>query len=230
MARLWDRVRFGGTEMDDLAEIRIKLLNHKTTISVFMDALQLRESGRLAVQMNEHGGHLETHGGQLQTLLKKVDGIAATMGQKAGSRMTAYDDDDEEVWRQFRRELIREGFSSGELQKHKDVLRRHIKDMNQRGLLDEMPPDSATTISSGVDPQLWLKDVPAQQEAPPTFNSLHDPSGDPSMKEQLWHEADMKFLQSMKSERGKGLMVNQDRDFEFYETNGYVSLFMIALC
>lgn len=217
LARLWDRMRFGTTEMEELAEIRMKLMNHKTTITVFTDAVQLKETGRLATQINKHGGHLETHGSQLQSILDKVDGIAVRMGQQAGSRMTAYDNDDTDVWRQFRRELIDSGISSELLIKYKDVLRQHIRVLEERGVLDEMPPDSATSASSGVDPQLWLKDIPIRQDAPPSFNAIHDRVGDPTMKERVWREEDMKFLQSMKTERAKGMLVNQDRDIDFYE-------------
>ena len=67
---------------------------------------------------------LDNHGGQLDIILDKVDGIAARMGQTNGSIMTNYDDDDKEVWKQFRRELVAEGFSSDVLQQHKvsDIL------------------------------------------------------------------------------------------------------------
>lgn len=64
---------------------------------------------------------LDNHGGQLDVILDKVDGIAARMAppRREGSVLTSYEDDDREVWKQFRRELIAEGFSSDVLQQHK---------------------------------------------------------------------------------------------------------------
>jgi hypothetical protein len=112
MGRLWDKARFGSDEMDELGSIRMKLINSKTTITVFLDTVQLRETSRVSAM-------LDTQSGQLDTILDKVDNIAARMSQRAGTIMTIFDDDDAEVWKQFRRELIAEGFSSTVLQQHK---------------------------------------------------------------------------------------------------------------
>lgn len=111
---LWDKVRFGSNEMDTLGTIRVKLISHKTSLTLFLDTIQLRESGKMSQA-------LDNHGGQLDVILDKVDGIAARMAppRREGSVLTSYDDDDREVWKQFRRELIAEGFSSDVLQQHK---------------------------------------------------------------------------------------------------------------
>lgn len=110
--RLWDKIRFGSNELDELGSVRMKLINHKTSITVFLDTVQLHESGRMSAV-------LDNQNGQLDVILDKVDAIAARIGQRAGSIMTTYDDDDKEVWKQFRRELVQEGFSSDVLQQHK---------------------------------------------------------------------------------------------------------------
>jgi hypothetical protein len=87
--------------MDTLGEIRVKLISHKTSLTLFLDTIQLHQSGKMATT-------LDNHGGQLDVILDKVDTIAARMGQRSGSIMTSYDDDDKEVWKQFRRELVAE--------------------------------------------------------------------------------------------------------------------------
>lgn len=109
---LWDKVRFGSNEMDTLGTIRVKLISHKTSLTLLLDTIQLHQSGKMATT-------LDNHGGQLDVILDKVDLIAARMGQKSGSILTTYDDDDKEVWKQFRRELVAEGFSSDVLTQHK---------------------------------------------------------------------------------------------------------------
>lgn len=114
---LWDRVRFGSNEMDQLGGIRVKLISHKTSLTLFLDTIQLHQSGKMATT-------LDNHGGQLDVILDKVDNIAARMTQRSGSVMTSYEDDDKEVWKQFRRELVAEGFSSDVLQQHKVRLQR----------------------------------------------------------------------------------------------------------
>lgn len=116
--RLWNQIKFGSIEMDQLGSVRVKLINHKTNITALLDTIQLRESSRVATT-------LDNHGGQLDIILDKVDNIASRMGQRAASLMTTYEDDDKEVWKSFRRELVAEGFSSDVLTRHKvsaDVL------------------------------------------------------------------------------------------------------------
>lgn len=109
----WERIRFGSNELDNLGSIRVKLLSHKTTLTLFLETIQLHQSGKVSQK-------LDNHAGQLDSILDKVDNIVARMGQKTGgSVMTSYDDDDKEVWKQFRRELVAEGFSSDVLQQHK---------------------------------------------------------------------------------------------------------------
>lgn len=107
----WNQIRFGSWEMDQLGSIRMRLINHKTSIMVLLDTIQLHESSRIDAA-------LDTHDGELDAILDQVDKIAARMGQRTGSLMAAYDDDEKEVWRNFRRELIAEGFSSDVLAQH----------------------------------------------------------------------------------------------------------------
>jgi hypothetical protein len=113
--RLWDKIRFGSAEMDELGSLRVKLINHKTSITVFLDTIQLHQSGRVSAA-------LDIHGEKLDLILDKVDKVAARMASRLdGGRsvLTTYDDDDKEVWKQFRRELVQEGFSSDVLTQHK---------------------------------------------------------------------------------------------------------------
>jgi hypothetical protein len=107
-----DRMKLGSNEMDQLGGIRVKLISHKTSLTLFLDTIQLPPSGNTATT-------LDNHGGQLDIILDKVDKIASKMIQKNGGVMTNHDDDDKEVWKDFRRELIAEGFSSDVLQQNK---------------------------------------------------------------------------------------------------------------
>lgn len=195
---IWDKIRFGSNEMDTLGTIRVKLISHKTSLTLFLDTIQLHQSGKLVTT-------LDNHGGQLDIILDKVDGIAARMGQRSGSIMTSYDDDDKEVWKQFRRELVAEGFSSDVLTQHKDVLRAYIREIDQKGLLDETPPQPvAPPQQPGVSPQHWLDNVrspPPSEAPPPSFESLNTPTDDGSAKEMVVREENMKFPPSMKFER-----------------------------
>jgi hypothetical protein len=214
-----DKVKLGSNEMDTLGSIRVKLISHQTSLTSCLDTIQLHQSGEMATT-------LDNQDGQLDIILDKVDAIAARMGHRSGSIMMGYEDDDKEVWKQFRRELIAEGFSADVLTQHKvsiskktsfkncklrpsqDVLRAYIREIDQQGLLDETPPQLLMPAQQpGVASQHWLDNMhssPAPSEgAPPTFDSLNTPTDDGSAKEMVVREENMKFPQSMKFERRK---------------------------
>jgi hypothetical protein len=107
------KVKLGSSDMDTLGSLRVKLISHQTSLTSFLDRIQLHKSGNMEPT-------LDIQDGQLDVILDKVDAIAARMGgQRTGSILTGFDDDDKEVWKQFRWELIKEGFSSDVLAQHK---------------------------------------------------------------------------------------------------------------
>ncbi|KFZ14509.1 hypothetical protein V501_03208 [Pseudogymnoascus sp. VKM F-4519 (FW-2642)] len=161
--------RLGSVEMGQLGSVRVKLINHKTNITALLDTIQLSESSRLAAT-------LDNHGGQLDIILDKVDNIAARMGQRAS--LITYDDDDKEDWKIFRRELVAEGFSSDVLTRHKDVLRAYVREIDQNGLLKDVPAQAKATQSI-----LWVLEQAAQSPpsspSPPSFNMVNTSSDSP---------------------------------------------------
>lgn len=58
------------------------------------------------------------------------------MGQRAASLMTTYEDDDKEVWKSFRRELVAEGFSSDVLTRHKVSTDSHFDIFRELTLIE----------------------------------------------------------------------------------------------
>ncbi|CAG8957121.1 hypothetical protein HYFRA_00009322 [Hymenoscyphus fraxineus] len=191
---MWDKIRVGSNEMDQLGTIRVKLISHKTNLTLFLDTIQLRESGKMATILDDHSV-------QLDMILDKVDLIASRMTQRSGgSVMSTYSDDDKEVWKDFRRELVREGFSSSVLQQHKEVLRAYIREIDQNGLLNEIHPPSPNT---GINPQQWLKsvDVPFSPSSKRTLDSPKNLRNDESAKQMMIHDENMKFPTTMKLER-----------------------------
>ncbi|QSZ35449.1 hypothetical protein DSL72_008319 [Monilinia vaccinii-corymbosi] len=181
------KTRFGSGGMDQLGGIRVKLISHKTTLSLFLDSIQMHENSKMAESL-----HLQ--GEQLDIILDKVDHIAAKMSLRSGTSMTSYEDDDTEVWKQFRRELISEGFSSDVLQQHKDVLRAYIRQTELDGLLVEETP--TPPIPSSVNPhtERWCGQ-------PSFFDVINTNSDANEAKEMRMREDNMKFTTSMKLER-----------------------------
>ena len=55
--------------------------------------------------------------------------------------MTAYSNDDADIWKQFRREMIADGMKSSFVHRYKPLIRRHLKELAERGELEELPPE-----------------------------------------------------------------------------------------
>jgi hypothetical protein len=135
VTKLWQRVKFGNGEMQDLSKIRLQLVTYTSAITIFINALSLGSQGKVEE-------HMTLQGGELQRMRRSLDWIVASLqasnGNAEGSILTYYTDDDQAIWRDFRRELIQQGYSSNFLKKHKGTIQNYIHELGQRGALDEL--------------------------------------------------------------------------------------------
>ena len=78
-----------------------------------------------------------------ERILQGVDALAAEIraGRREGSVLTTYEDDEKEAWKQFRRELVADGFTSSKIHKYKPQIRRYLHGLAENGLLEELAPD-----------------------------------------------------------------------------------------
>ena len=154
--KLWQRIRFGNGEMQDLAELRATLVYYTSAISLFINMISMGSIGRVEKRMDEAGG-------VLHDIRLAVNGITAQLlagNNREGSVLTNYTDDDKAVWKEFRRELVKDGFLSSTIHRHKELIKAYISELAARGLLDEQDPsvvheecidvasDCATELSS----------------------------------------------------------------------------------
>ena len=135
----WDRIRFG---QQNLTGLRVKLILQINTLGTYLDIVGISAIGRVEDNVRE-----------LPKMIKVIDSLAAEIraGRREGSAMTTYENDEKEVWRQFRRELIAEGFSSEDLKRSRSHLRRYIKRVAKAGLLDEETPKDDGDVPCATD-------------------------------------------------------------------------------
>ena len=116
----------------DLSHLRDKLTLQITALGTYLDALNLSALGRMEKTM-------------LPDMIKSINNLATEI--RAGRRessvitMTTYESDEKDVWREFRRELIREGFTSESLKRMKRPLKTYLKTLQDGGLLEEEAPE-----------------------------------------------------------------------------------------
>lgn len=96
---------------DRISMIRTKLVNEKTNVEMFLDTVQLHNPA------NKPNRVVDGHQGDLEGIKDKVDVIANRLFERRDSGSFAEDEDD--LWREFKTELEKEGFSPQVLRKHK---------------------------------------------------------------------------------------------------------------
>ena len=135
--RLWQKIRFGNGTMADLVDLRARLTYYTSAMSLFLNMVSMGTMGRVEQQLNDAGG-------DLKEIKIAVNEITAKMMSKSklqeGTILTAYGDDDTAVWKEFRRELVQDGFSSSIIREHKKLIKDYIEELGSRGVLDEVGP------------------------------------------------------------------------------------------
>lgn len=188
--KLCQKVRFGNGKITDLATMRSKLTYYTSAMSLFVNMVSMGTMGRVERQMNDAGG-------DLKDIKLAVNSITAHLmlssDRHEGSVLTAYADDDRAVWKEFRRELVGDGFSSSVIRKHKRLIKAYIEELGSRGLFDEedskddaeeqshevdlvvegnMTDDPMTESSSDASPRPKVEvDLPLESTSPLEFDS-----------------------------------------------------------
>lgn len=145
VTRLWQKVRFGNGEMLDLGSIRLELATHTNAVTMFVNLLILGSQGKLEK-------HMDNHSEELKRIRRSLNWISASFHAVTpeGTVWTSYADDDKDVWRKFRRELIKEGFKSSTIEKHKPIIVGYLTELGSRGAFDRI--DGAQEMPSLPDP------------------------------------------------------------------------------
>jgi hypothetical protein len=143
VTELWQKVRFGNGEMQDLSRIRLQLMTYTSAITIFINTLSLGSQGRVEEYMAIQGGELQRMRRSLNWIIASLQ---ASCGNTESSILTSYTDDDKAIWKDFRRELIREGYSTSFLKKHRETIQNYVRELGQRGALDEPTRDERETV------------------------------------------------------------------------------------
>ena len=166
--KLWKAVRFGNGELANVKDLRLKLTYYTSNLSLFLNMVSMGSMGVVEKHMYEAGG-------DLKEIRRAVNGITAHLmssANKEGSVLTDYADDDKAVWRAFRRELVKEGFSSDVIREHKDTIQAYVIELGSRGILDNEDSKDPGNISEEIE-----DNAPAQASRDETMGSFENKSG-----------------------------------------------------
>ncbi|KAG4426525.1 hypothetical protein IFR04_000407 [Cadophora malorum] len=129
--RFWQRFRFG-SKAEELGVIRGKLVTHASTMSILIDTMQIMASDRVEGQIDDGFTKMA---GAFERIRKEIVNIASQKREEESKGATVsslslstYAGDEKEVRKDFRRELVKRGFRSQSLDKHKLVLQAYMLD------------------------------------------------------------------------------------------------------
>lgn len=131
MRKLWTKIRFGNGEMQDLRDLREKIEIYASAITLQLNLISLGSQGRVEKQLNNQGS-------ELRAMRQSLNWITASLSTgHEGSILTTYSGDDKAVWKELRRELVVEGYSSSIIFRHKSLIIAYVKELGSRGALDD---------------------------------------------------------------------------------------------
>ena len=195
--KLWKAVRFGNGELANIKDLRLKLTYYTSNLSLFLNMVSMGSMGIVEKQMYEAGG-------DLKNIRRAVNGITAHLmsaANREGSGLTDYADDDKAVWRAFRRELIKGGFSSDVIRDHKYTIQAYVKELGSRGILDDEDFQDSENVSEEMEDT-----APAQA----TSQSLDEATG--SFEHKTGAARDDLSPRTSKTGHVEGLSGNVNRD------------------
>lgn len=130
--KLWQKIKFKNGEMKDLSEIRLKVSIHTTAITLGLNLFLLGSQGRVEKQLADQRGDLRGIRESVNWIYAKI----ATVSRER-STTTSHMNDDRSLWSGLRRELVREGYSSSTIRRHKSLLKDYLVELGERGILDD---------------------------------------------------------------------------------------------
>ena len=145
--KLLQEVVFGNGEMADMRHLREQMTYYTASLSLFVNMVSMGSVGRVEQQMEKAGGDIK----ELRIAVNGITARLSSMSNREGSILTIYEDDDKAVWKEFRKELYREGISSTVIGKHKRLIKAYIKELADRGVLDDETSRTFTNKTSSKE-------------------------------------------------------------------------------
>ena len=156
--KLWQKIRFGNGKVEDVRDQRAQLTYHTQALSLYINLHTVGSVGRVERQMKDSGGDLRA----LRVAVNDITAhlLSTSNDHHDGSILSNYTDDDRAVWKEFRRELIQDGFRSSVIKRHKHTIKAYIEELGNRGLFDEGEP-----IAMNICDEESLRDVESDSSA-----------------------------------------------------------------
>ncbi|KAL8687231.1 MAG: hypothetical protein Q9218_006537, partial [Villophora microphyllina] len=135
--RLWKKIRFGNGAVTDVAELRSRITYYTSALSLFLNLVSVGTVGNVEKKMDQAGGDLQ----DIKAAVNRITSQLLSRQGKEGSVLTNYTNDDSDAWRELRRGLVKAGFRGSLVRKHMDTIMAYIKELGDKGVLDDIDDD-----------------------------------------------------------------------------------------
>jgi len=138
--KVWQKVKFGNNEMQNLTLLRQKMIAHTQNLTFYYMMVSQR---RVEKAMRCAGGdisELKSAGmknQEVETMKGLLAQILVNTQKPDGTVLTSYSDDDPTTWKKFRRLLIAEGFKSSIVEENFEDIMAYVRELGNRGDLDD---------------------------------------------------------------------------------------------
>ena len=158
--QLWQKIRFGNGEVEDVQEQRARLRYYTLAISLHLNLATLGSQGRMEKQIEEAGGDIK----EIQKGVNRIAAELMSVKRHEGSVMTVYDDDEKAFWKDLRRGLVKDGFTSSKIRHYKDLIEAYVKELVDRGVFDDNFEGNPDSPSQEGDHTEGNPDIPTREE------------------------------------------------------------------
>ena len=144
--RLWKKIRFGSGVVADVAELRSRVTYYISALSLFLNLVSIGTVGAVEKKMDQAGGDLR----DIKVAVNQITAYFLSTEHREGSVLTAYTDDDRDAWRELRRGLVKAGFRDSLVRTHMDTIMAYVKELGDRGVLDNIDVDEVDSPTSST--------------------------------------------------------------------------------
>ncbi len=156
--KIWQKIKFGNDEMQDLIQLWQKMAHHTQALHLFCSLMSVTSQGRVEQFIRSTGGGMQRNIYQLnQAMGEKLAQILRNTQKPERYIFTNFPDDNPGVWKEFRRKLRLDGYTSSFIQENLKKIIRGIKGLDGPGILGEsLEPRSELRQWQPIDgPARW---------------------------------------------------------------------------
>jgi len=135
---LFRKVQFGNGDRLTMREVLEELSTHKAALSLNLRLLTPSSRGSVEWPLGKKFPGMQQ---SLHWMMAKI-----SSSHDGSSFSSSYSDDEETVWKEIRRGLVRDGWNRRDVKKHRRAIKAYVKNVGWSDTFDDTPPSSNPSL------------------------------------------------------------------------------------